>query len=298
MRKTFVWVPLAVLGCSSRFDFGEGGGGAGAAGAATAVSSSAGGGEGGSGAGAAAVGGSGGSLMVTCPGDEMALVPRPAGGWSCIDRTEVTRTAYAAFAPSPAAQTGVCAWNTSFVPDTPAGPWSAFCQGLWPPGSDGEHPVVCVDWCDAYGYCAAQGKRLCDTTGIGDFDDPWLSEWFNACSRGGLYQFPYGDIYDPTACNGADSGMPEGLATVASFLACEGGYSEIWDMSGNAWEWIGNGACTTSLGAGDVCVAAGGASYANQAALRCRTLSAPTDFTRSSAQHRLGFRCCADALSP
>jgi formylglycine-generating enzyme required for sulfatase activity len=286
---------LLLTGCSSPFDFAEtavadGGGGSGGQIAAGGQ----GGGDGGSQTGGGgSSGGAGGSIAVSCPGDGMALVPKPAGGWSCIDRTEVTRNAYAPFAASSPAQTGVCAWNTTFVPDV-----SGLCQGLWPPGSDGEQPVVCIDWCDAEGYCAAAGKRLCDTTSIGDFDDPWSSEWFNACSRGGVYQFPYGDIYDPTACNGGDTGLPEGLVDVGSFLACEGGYSGIWDMSGNAWEWIGNGACSTSLGAGDVCVAAGGASYAGQSALRCRTLSAPTDFTRSSRQHRLGFRCCADAVSP
>jgi len=290
MKHSSVLLALVALGCTTRFDFETTA--AGGAGGTSEVTTASAGGIGGAGAGGEA-GAGGGALVLSCRDPAMALVPKPLGGWYCIDATEVTRTAYDPFAGMQSTQAGLCAWNTTFVPDV-----TGLCAGAWPPGQQGELPVVCVDWCDAYGYCAQAGKRLCETSETGSFADPMLSEWFNACSRAGVLQFPYGDLYNATACNGGDI-MPEGLVDVGSFVGCEGGYPGIYDMSGNAWEWIGGpGACTTWTGAADVCFAAGGASYAGQAALRCSTISAPTDFTRATAQHRLGFRCCADAMGP
>src|SRR5262249_6416251 len=89
-----------------------------------------------------------------CPMD-MVEVPHPAGTF-CIDATEVTNGAYKAFlaaSPDPSAQPAFCGWNTDYSPSSFYGP--------------DDHPVVYVDWCDAYAYCEAAGKRLCGAIGGG-----------------------------------------------------------------------------------------------------------------------------------
>jgi hypothetical protein len=71
---------------------------------------------------------------------------------------------------------------------------------------------VCVDWCDALGFCAFVGKRLCGGMGGGPItvqnaNDASQDEWYNACSEGGVQLYPYGNTYQPTACNGLSSSV-------------------------------------------------------------------------------------------
>ena len=48
------------------------------------------------------------------------------------------------------------------------------------------HPIVWVDWCDAYAYCKGVGKRLCGAIGGGPVDfhtgyaDTNQSQWYRA----------------------------------------------------------------------------------------------------------------------
>ena len=105
-------------------------------------------------------------------------------------------------------------------------------------------PQACVDWCDAYAYCQAVGKRLCGKIGggsnaYGDHANAALSQWYHACTSQGTYAYPYGNVHDATACNTVlhegDELFPVGfLDTCQSPVA---GYGGVYDLSGNVWEW-------------------------------------------------------------
>ena len=233
-----------------------------------------------------------------CPGDlpgpKLVMVPAPTGGTYCIDGTEVARGDYALFlsAQSMAAglvhQAAACQWNTSYVPAT------------WKTQTDDKLPIVDVDWCDAAAYCTWAGKRLCGKIGGGANDythyaDPKQSQWYNACSAGGVKTYPYGDTYRGSTCNGYERAAG-GVVAVGQMNACEGGYPGLFDMSGNVEEW--EDSCTGATGADDQCQFRGG-SYNDgvaNARLNCDFAGNSTSWygTRASSDANLGFRCCRD----
>jgi formylglycine-generating enzyme required for sulfatase activity len=249
----------------------------------------------------------GGTDVVTPPGDATpdVLDARPEGacpgnegpqavsiGAFCVDSTEVTNDQYTRFLAAKAGDTSgqpsTCTvWNTSFIP---AG---------WPPAPDaGAFPVVGVNWCMAYMYCAWTGKRMCGAPdgGAADpnaWDDPTKSQWFKACSRNndGLHIYPYGDTYNPGACNGADhdTGAP-----LPSLTTCTGGYPGLFDMSGNVLEWEDScgppgGDAGDQNGETDFCHTRGGSFRYPAANLRCDDGEM---YTRGSPPNEVGIRCC------
>jgi formylglycine-generating enzyme required for sulfatase activity len=224
-----------------------------------------------------------------CPTDMIEMPGLDAKHTFCVDKTEVTRTRYAAFlakSPSTSGQPAVCTWNTSFVP---GGPWPA------PVGTE-EWPATSVDWCDALAYCKSVGKRLCGKVGGGSVPIEWSGlgdrdEWTRACSNGSTYQFPYGNTYDPAACNGnaSDAGHP---LPVGTFPGCKSAFG-TFDQSGNISEW--EDCCYTPDGGvgapDDVCQARGGDYLSDWSYLLCNHgFGAKRDERRGT----IGFRCCAD----
>jgi formylglycine-generating enzyme required for sulfatase activity len=204
----------------------------------------------------------------------------------CIDSTLVSQADYAPFLhaetlgkiPLP----GICAAKTGYGP-----PLSC----ATPFDEKSPLPVVCVDWCDAYAYCAWAGKRLCGHIGGGSnpydsFADAAASQWYAACSQNGRFTYPYGSNYDPRACNGADLGL--GKTTVPGLLSTCASYPGLFDMSGNVFEhedsWENDG--------GTVFVRARGGGYrSNKVDLACNggNWNSPlgeNEFT--------GLRCCKD----
>jgi formylglycine-generating enzyme required for sulfatase activity len=169
------------------------------------------------------------------------------------------------------------------------------CQGE----DCGEHPQVCVDWCDAQAYCEAAGKRLCGSIGGGA--TPFargnarpagapLGQWENACSAAGKTRFPYGDKPRAEACNTSDGGRGT-TAKVGEMSACQStveGYRDILDLSGNAWEW--EDACEDET-ADAFCHVRGGSFNSETALDEC---SAVHTYHRDFASYFVGFRCCAD----
>jgi formylglycine-generating enzyme required for sulfatase activity len=196
------------------------------------------------------------------------------GGTFCVDSTEVTNTQYAAFVTAKGSDTSgqpaVCATNTSYAPTMPA-------QGV------DDAPVAFVDWCDARAYCEWAGKRLCGTRVDAQVT---RDEWFTACSHDGTRAYPYGNTYDPNACNSNGRfGKPIAVGTLPG---CVGGYDGIFDMSGNLSEW--EDACTS----GDLCPHRGGAYYSNDPTTPKVECSSAGNIARLDTFSDVGIRCCSD----
>ena len=132
-----------------------------------------------------------------------------------IDRTEVTRTAYAAC---------VAARRCKPVPPKFAGP----------PGGDGNLPVTGVSWADARDFCAFAGGRL-----------PSEAEWEKAARGSDGREFPWGETAD---CDRANWGNFDGEGPCAGknpgFPVAVGRYPTgaspvgALDLAGNVWEWV------------------------------------------------------------
>jgi formylglycine-generating enzyme len=203
----------------------------------------------------------------------------------CIDMTEVTRDQYNAWlstSPLPPAGDVNCGENTTF---TPSCAWT----------TAGALPAVCVDWCDATAYCQAVGKYLCGsmtggTVAFADYDDPTVSQWFNACTSDGLHSYTYGDAYDPAVCNGYGAGVggPAEVGIRSGCQSLEDGFEGVFDLSGNVWEW--DNTCN-GVGWTASCRYRGGNWGSGNGPLACDGYSTAQ---RSQSYASVGFRCCAD----
>jgi formylglycine-generating enzyme required for sulfatase activity len=201
-----------------------------------------------------------------------------------IDSTEVTSAQYAAFAQlksaTAAAQSPECSWNTSFDP--------AFVQGT--PVALPNQPVTNIDFCDAQAYCAWVDKRLCGKIDGGpialdELANAQTSQWFAACSGPKLQLYPYGPDYQSGACN--DMSGPKKLLAVGSEPKCQGYYPGLFDMLGNAQEWVD--ACDAKAGPLDGCERIGG-SYLSTSDTVCSTSG---QAQRNAYGPQVGFRCCS-----
>jgi formylglycine-generating enzyme required for sulfatase activity len=129
-----------------------------------------------------------------------------------IDRTEVTRAAYAA-----------CIVSRRCAPVPDASPADLISR----------LPMTQVSWRDAAAYCAAIGARL-----------PTEAEWERA-ARGNVdrRRFPWGDAADCTRANFGNfegegrcprhPGRPVEVGTFPSGASPDG----VLDLAGNVWEW-------------------------------------------------------------
>jgi len=245
-----------------------------------------------------------GSSLSHCPlppdvkGAALALVRWQDGIAFCIDANEVTNQDYATFLAAGVAvstQSSRCGWNQTFVPEAKSTNGPA-CPTFDPAGR-ADYPVVCVDWCDADAYCRWAGKHLCQKPGgevvTGALTAKDASEWVIACTGDAKSKYPYGDTASPGRCvDKTYAAATPGLRPVKDATMCEGGVPGLFDMSGNAWEWLDDCEQQSSTGSDDSCPPVGG-SFSSE--LTGSTCTDSTGFFRKQVAGDTGFRCCVGA---
>jgi formylglycine-generating enzyme required for sulfatase activity len=206
-----------------------------------------------------------------------------------IDQHEVTVGEYAAFSKNPTgfAMPADCAGHAGFAP-----------RGCTP-GADAGLPITCVDWCDAAAYCLWAGKKLCGgSSPESDVGDAHQSNWFSACSNGGVAEYPYGTKFDPKACNlpAADTNCGAASASCAPWPETSAhatcmAPSGALDLLGNVAEWVDEGCEPGKSGA---CLARGGDYFTGGGAdVTCGPSNGVASLPRDHTFPYVGFRCCA-----
>ena len=226
-----------------------------------------------------------------CPpgtsGAKMVLIPVKSGKPYCIDERGATYGEYGKFVEAKGkdfdGQPPECAWNDDYGPVVE---WEEPGIADLPPSKCGPslaeaHPdrvLQCIDFCDAWAFCASSGKRLCglrgaepgkvtkvdrDADGPGNdrlatFATSLESEWFNVCSQGGTTKLPYGNTYEPGRCVDETKMAAEGDKALnvadTSNNACHGTmppYDKVYDMGGSVAQWV-------NLCSGEICGSLGG----------------------------------------
>jgi PKD repeat protein len=145
------------------------------------------------------------------------------------------------------------------------GSGAAFCIDRYEwPNRKGADPVVDVSWVEAKMSCLDAGKRLCRR-----------DEWVSACNDNAQSMYPYGDRYDPQRC----ATQEKSLLRSGSKQECVS--AGVYDMVGNAWEWVEDKQKDYARAYG------GSFRYGKDA--HCRLSFEGTVATRSN---ETGFRCC------
>ncbi len=154
----------------------------------------------------------------------------------------------------------------------------AFCIDRYEYGGTGREPQTGVTWYQAKELCEARGRRLCSE-----------EEWERACKGPRNLRFPYGNSFDPDACNTKDEdGNPRQVAEAGAFQRCRSGFG-VLDMSGNVAEWT---ASRFQEGRQDRTIKGGSANRPDWDT-RC---AARGNRPPSARDRHLGFRCCGDPL--
>lgn len=273
---------LALGGCQKIWgfeDFEEG----------AAAGGSAGGGAGGSTGGVAGSGGASGGSAGAAPCVDGAAPGGMIGvriqDQSCvwIDPKEVTRAEYETFRLAAPTPPSICNWNSSLdSPEKKQGTTPCLGPGETGDAGDvpGDLPVTCVDWCDAYSYCAHQNKVLCP----GTINQAQKGAWFDVCSSNGANDYPYPGSFQADYCNDSSSSA-KALVGVGTKTECKTP-NGVYDMTGNASEWLD--ACSATTQAAN-CDTRGGNYNDSSGVALCKGANA---VAKEMGLPGLGFRCC------
>lgn len=263
-----------------------------------------------------------------CPaglkGPSMVRVTTPEGKGYCIDQREVTQGEYFEFLYAYLEDPTVSSKRKEGAPDWPKAPGCEIPRLM--PDFIGDidcdttpdafsqknmrqhHPIACVNWCNAYSYCAWAGKRLCGRVGGSDGDasnasglaDANQSEFYNVCSQGGKTAYAYGDDYRADIMSSGDIAYykdgyaPDRAAAEADAPTdCHGAiapFDAVVNVGCNVAEWQDgcNGSAYHAI-----CVAHGAAASGTPADKRTRC-DAFLEQERSQRSPQIGFRCCHD----
>jgi sulfatase modifying factor 1 len=142
----------------------------------------------------------------------------------CLDLAEVTVDAYAS-----CVRAGRCKADHLGEMGNDARSLAGNAACNYGASGKGDHPINCVDWEQADGYCRAQDRRL-----------PTEEEWEWA-ARGGSQgrTFPWGEAApDSQLCfaGPAMTSTRKGTCPVGAFVSGDAP-GAIHDLAGNVWEW-------------------------------------------------------------
>ena len=99
-----------------------------------------------------------------------------------------------------------------------------------PPRGSEDHPVVQVSWNDAKNYCQWLSKATGRCYGL-----PSEAEWEKGARGTDGRIYPWGNQWDPTRCNSAESVL-EKTTSVHAYPQGASPYG-VLDIAGNVWEW-------------------------------------------------------------
>lgn len=144
-----------------------------------------------------------------------------------------------------------------------------------------DHPVVGVDWYDAFAYCKWAGGRL-----------PSEAEWEKAAKGPQGNIWPWGNTWDFKRCNSGGyewKGERDGNIYAAPVTAYPDGisYYGCYNMAGNVWEWVSSS--DSESGNEKVIKGGGSNSYPSWVRTSSRKVYEPT-----FRYFALGFRCGKD----
>ena len=215
-----------------------------------------------------------------------------------IDQTEVTNAMFRRFTGITGHQTWAERAGSSFYyqkGDTKLREGKGYdWRHPWGPSSnlDGrdDYPVVHVSWPDASAYCAWAGRRL-----------PIEAEWELAARGTDGRRYPWGNMLPSSSLLNYNYEIGD-AARVASFPVGASPYG-LFDLAGNAWEWLGDWYDETYY-AHSPMDNPPGAPAGEFRAIRGGSWNSQARFVRAANRYRnspdfrsnnLGFRC---ALSP
>lgn len=155
-----------------------------------------------------------------------------------------------------------------------------------------EIPALRMSWFAAHDACEAAGKRMCTEQewlaacqGAEPVDDDNDGEFADDRIEGTAY--PYGDLHERGRCWSARSADNERPVYTGEMPGCAG-EDKVYDLVGNAEEWVGATA--------DEAVLLGGAYDTRTDKARCYRRN--DTFGAGYANKRTGFRCCRTLDEP